>query len=322
MLLPSRPLPRPSHSPLSRILLVVAALLLSGGWLVPGAAPAVGVRGAAVRPAVAAGNPGTPSDPQTLFTEDFEHGVSATPSRLADYVGANGFTYTADPYYLDESACNGVIFTRDADNQSSTGCSPTTNYYNWSRAFAQALGQVQTPDNSAGNHALIDFTTSGTSSAGMVSLETANTASMNVQNRFLSFSIDVAEGFCNQPAGRAKLSFYLLDGATAHPAQSAPVVPCTDPSMRPVTITGPSDGASRAFSVGTVHANGSVLYTGTDFGFRVVNDVAVSGGGGNDVAFDNLRVLDVTPQLDKSFGPGQPAGFPTTMTFTVEESVE
>jgi len=52
---------------------------------------------------------------------------------------------------------------------------------------------------------------------------------------------------------------------------------------------------------GTISSTGSVLFTGTDFGFRVINDVAVNGGGGNDVAFDNLRVLDATPQLDKQF---------------------
>lgn len=321
MLFRPRSVSRSSRSLLPTILLAVVATLFGAGWMVPAAAS--GVPRAMIRPAASApGNPGTPSNPQSLFTEDFEHGVSATPSLLGDYVGANGFTYTADPYYLNDADCNGVIFSKGADNPAATQCSPNATYYNWSRAFAQALGQVQTPANPDGNHALLDFTTAGTSAAGMVALQTQNTASMDVQNRFLSFSIDVAEAYCNQPAGRAKLNFYLLDGTTAHPAQSAPVVPCTDPTMQPVTVTGPSDGTTRGFSVGTVHASGSVLYTGTDFGFRVVNDVAVSGGGGNDVAFDNLRVLDVTPQLDKSFEQGQPAGFPSTMTFTITNTSE
>ncbi|WP_418057500.1 sortase domain-bontaining protein [Pimelobacter simplex] len=290
--------------------------------LVAGTATVVPVVALSAPATAAPGDPGVPSDPAVLFTEDFENGVSATPSLLADYVGANGLTYTADPYYLDDTACNGVIFTRDADNQAATGCSPSNNFYNWSRAFAQALGEVQTPANPAGNHAVVDFTTSGASTAGMVHLETENTGSLAVQDRFLSFSIDVAEAFCNQPAGRSRLSFYLLDGGTAHAAQAAPVVPCTDPGMQAVSVTGPGDGGNRAFSVGTVNATGSVLFSGTQFGFRVVNDVAVGGGGGNDVAFDNLRVLDVTPQLDKSFQTGVPAGFPTTMTFTVTNTSE
>lgn len=274
-------------------------------------------------PAQAApGDPGNPSDPTVLFTEDFENGVTDTPSLLTDYVGANGFTYTAAPYYLNDAFCNGVIFSRDADDQAATACSPNSNYYHWSRAFAEALGSVQNPPAPGTNHAVVDFTTGGASAAGMVHLETENTASLNVDGRFLSFSIDVAEAYCNQPAGRSRLSFFLLDGPTAHPAQSAPVVPCTDPSMQPVVVTGPGDASNRAFSVGTVHASGSVLFTGSDFGFRVVNDVAVAGSGGNDVAFDNLRVLDVTPQLDKSYATGVPAGFGATLTFTVTNTSE
>ena len=38
---------------------------------------------------------------------------------------------------------------------------------------------------------------------------------------------------------------------------------------------------------------------------------------GNDGGFDNVRVLDATPQLDKSFSPArQIVGQPTTLTFT------
>ncbi|GAA4160645.1 hypothetical protein GCM10022286_16980 [Gryllotalpicola daejeonensis] len=46
-------------------------------------------------------------------------------------------------------------------------------------------------------------------------------------------------------------------------------------------------------------------------------------GAGNDAAFDNIRVLDVTPQLDKSFSPAAvPTGGISTLTFTVTNTSE
>nr|WP_228495244.1 DUF11 domain-containing protein [Clavibacter sp. VKM Ac-2873] len=45
--------------------------------------------------------------------------------------------------------------------------------------------------------------------------------------------------------------------------------------------------------------------------------------GGNDHAFDNLKILDVTPQLDKSFSPAlQRTGENSTLTFTVTNTSE
>jgi len=163
-------------------------------------------------PAVAVpGQPGTPSAPTSLFHEDFENGVDATPSLLADYTGAGGFTYTADPYYLNDALCNGVIFAGSADDPAATGCSPNGTYYAFAQAFADTLGGTS-------NHALVNFTTGGTSAAGMVALATQNAEPIAGQGKFLTFSIDVAEAYCNQPAGRSRLSFFLLEGATAHPA--------------------------------------------------------------------------------------------------------
>jgi hypothetical protein len=47
------------------------------------------------------------------------------------------------------------------------------------------------------------------------------------------------------------------------------------------------------------------------------------GGGGNDHGFDNITILDVTPQLDKSFSPSVVGvGQPSTLTFTVTNTDE
>lgn len=47
------------------------------------------------------------------------------------------------------------------------------------------------------------------------------------------------------------------------------------------------------------------------------------GTGGNDGSIDNVRLLDVTPQLDKRFTPRLTApGTPTTLTFTITNTNE
>ena len=56
--------------------------------------------------------------------------------------------------------------------------------------------------------------------------------------------------------------------------------------------------------------------SGIPLGLMLYN--ARSSGNGDDSAFDNPRILDVTPQLDKSFDPKQiPAGGASTLTFTI-----
>lgn len=88
------------HGPLARLsgLLVIGLTAASVG--------VIGGTGAA--PATAApGSPGIPSDPPVLYQEDFENGAGV--QTLTGYTGASGATYTADPYWLETSACNGII---------------------------------------------------------------------------------------------------------------------------------------------------------------------------------------------------------------------
>ena len=66
-----------------------------------------------------------------------------------------------------------------------------------------------------------------------------------------------------------------------------------------------------------------MLFTGSTFGFRVVNETAVSGRAGNDMAFDNVRALDATPTLDQSYSPTPvAAGTNSTLTLTVTNTSE
>jgi uncharacterized repeat protein (TIGR01451 family) len=73
--------------------------------------------------------------------------------------------------------------------------------------------------------------------------------------------------------------------------------------------------------VGTYTSNGSVLFTGSSVGIRMLN--GNGSGVGNDAAFDNIRILDATPRLDKSFSPAVlNAGGTSTLTFTITNTSE
>lgn len=84
------------------------------------------------------------------------------------------------------------------------------------------------------------------------------------------------------------------------------------------TVNVPANGSlpAKAVNVGTYTSNGSLLFNGSTLGIRMQN--ANGSGVGNDAAFDNIRILDVTPQLDKAFTPTSvKTGGTSTLTFTV-----
>src|SRR5690606_24003835 len=94
---------------------------------------------------------------------------------------------------------------------------------------------------------------------------------------------------------------------------------CASPNTVQAPAVGPLGAAD--ILVDTYAANDSILFDGASLGIRMVN--ANGSGVGNDAAFDNIRVLDVTPQLDKSFSPAQlPVGGTSTLTFTVTNTAE
>ena len=59
-----------------------------------------------------------------------------------------------------------------------------------------------------------------------------------------------------------------------------------------------------------------MLISGSSIGVRLVNNNG--SGAGNDLAFDNIKIFDVTPQLDKSFSSDEVGvGQTSTLTLTV-----
>lgn len=244
----------------------------------------------------APGSAGTPSAPVAVYTENFENGVTDTPTLLRDYVGASGMTYTSSSAY-DGTNCNGAVldFNSPASRSTIAGCNSSG--YNVLRQMAQNLGAL--PGGPAGansNHAVAAYTSTGTEPANGIMFETARPVPLSSANRFITFSVDTDETACQ--VAHAQLKFYLVDGTDELATFTSPIDPCA--------------GANP----GTHASNQAVLFTGSQLGIRLRNGQTQTNG--NDLAFDNIRVLDATPQLDKGFSPGTIAlGDTSTLTFTI-----
>lgn len=143
------------------------------------------------------------------------------------------------------------------------------------------------------NHA-VTARTEGDPGPNHVQFETVTPIPLPTSDRFLTFSVDAAETNCH--ANHALFEFYLVDGAAEHATFTRPIEPCVDPAGSVVSIPGLG-----TFVLGTFAADRAVLFSGSAVGIRMRN--AQGSGAGNDAAFDNIRVLDATPQLDKAFSP-------------------
>jgi len=284
-----------------------------------GAPPPAGEASAPARLAAArtTAAPG-PAAPTVVYSENFENGQGTVPIRLSTYQGASGETYTADQPWLQN--CNGWIASFSDPPASSPLAAPQVadcdnSQLAWDnvRNLAYALGKVNgTPDPSA-NHGVSAYTHGANPGADHVEFATVNPIKLRAERRFLTFSVNAAEMNCF--ANHAQLEFYLVNGAAMLRAFTAPIDPCADGSP----VSTPS--ASAQVYAGTYYANDAVLFSGSSLGIRMVN--AQGSGVGNDHAFDDIRVMDVTPQLQKSFSPASvAAGSSATLTYTIVNTTE
>ena len=274
--------------------------------------------------------------PSVVFREDFETVQATTPTGLADYTGASPYfqKYTASSTFLDRAACNGIILNSHGQSENDQ-----CGNYGAIQGLADVLGQVRglTGDAVKNNHAVAAYT-DHPMTADQVQFQTVTPIPTSGSKRFVSFSVDAAAVNCggNDP----QLKFYLLDGATAIPTFTTPINPCTDPrgtSYAQSSANGTSqpndsecegecegEGSGQPYlpvKAGTFFADAPVLFSGASVGIKLVN-----GQGsyiGNDAAFDNVTLLDVTPQLGTSFSPSTIlAGQTATATFTVTNTSE
>ena len=287
----------------------------------------IGVAGLAAAPLSAQATPGSPGTPQAgsvVYAEDFQNVPGPSPvERLTQYTGASGEQYTADPAWLQN--CNGWIA---AAAQSTTAaaqiadCAVGTQlgqqFWNQSQQLAWALGIYKGESTAAAQNNYADTAfTSGNPGAGKVEFQTASNIPFTASNRFITFSADVAAINCAVSAPLLQFSLLTSTG-TAVPA-GGQVNGCAGGT----TVSVPALGAAPAATVNatTVTSPSAVLFSGSSVGVRMVNNNG--SGTGNDHTIDNIRILDVTPQLDKSFSPASVAvGAASTLTFTVTNTSE
>lgn len=275
----------------------------------------------------APGNPGTPSPGTTVYAEDFQNVPgSDTVQGLQDYTGATGQKYTADDAWLTN--CNGLIASQlqsptnaDAVAACANASNGANGQLNWNstQQLSYALG-VHTGESAAeaqGNYADSAYT-AASPGAGLTEFQTATNIPFQASDRFITFSVDVAAINCAS-ASHPLLQFQLLNSAGAASDVGDQIDACTSTT----TVDVPAFGVAtaRPVNVGTYASNGAQLFTGNSIGVRMINNQG--SGNGNDHAVDNIKILDVTPQLDKSFSPALTrTGTTSTLTFTVTNTSE
>lgn len=289
---------------------------------------------------------GVAEAPTQVWTEGFES--SATPAQLGTYA-SNRFTAAA--FWLNYTNCNGVIVNYTVTFPATGFCGTTSDTVsrNQVRRLADVLGQYRlgvvggtsntapvngTTTGAAGsqaNRAVTALTMAGgTTTANQTLIESVAPVGLSASgDRYYAASIDVAEDSCSaRPGGvnnNSRLDVALVVGTAAQPLTVAPIIACDVVGGR-YTTTALSGGFGTETSVraGRFFTDGSVRLTAAQAAqarIRVSNEISASSG--NDFAFDNLRIVDATPSLDKSFATDQTTtGTPTTLTFTVTNTSE
>ncbi|SEI13373.1 MULTISPECIES: DUF11 domain-containing protein [unclassified Leifsonia] len=275
----------------------------------------------------APGTPGVPGAPTIVWSEGFDNSPVGQPTRLDNYVGTGGMTYTASPYWLSEAACNGTITAFNDANDPVCGATGAPQSQVQIRQLADALGQLAGAANPAANKAVSTFTGTfltpeDTSHPNEIELATAGQIALPTSSgRFLTFSVDAAAQCDTSPP--LLRFYYRTDAGVEVPVSQSAINPCTAPGGQFFTTPAGTDASgapvgSGVYRAGSFAADGSYLATGQGIGIVMRNEQSVPGSLGNDGGFDNIKILDATPQLDKSFSPAiVPTGGVSTLTFTV-----
>ncbi|GAA1142878.1 hypothetical protein GCM10009664_09060 [Kitasatospora gansuensis] len=252
---------------------------------------------------------GVPAAPVKVYDEDFENvAAGSEPVLLSSYKGASGETYTADPAWLQD--CNGWVLNKADSAGFGQGLSECQDAFFWDelRDITAGIGSYEGLPVPASNHAVAGFTKNQAVPVDAVEFRTVEPIPLGSANRFLTAAVTSGAGNCNLVGPR--LQFDLVDGTTEYPVTDEPINPCTDTDRKEYP------GVQSPVFVVHKAADKPKLYPGTSVGVVMRN--AETTPVGNDAAFDDIQVLDVTPQVDKSFSPSPVAvGATSTLTFTV-----
>ncbi|GIG20250.1 hypothetical protein Cch01nite_09740 [Cellulomonas chitinilytica] len=282
----------------------------------------------------APGHPGTPDAPVVVFHEDFEDAPdTGARTLLSSYVTADGKHYTADPYWMSAPRANGLVLSWNNTKMPVDGTAADNGTEDTAfkvlRQLSEALGKVNGTTNPQTNTAISAYTqdTGKAAAGGKVMFKTDEDIQLKDSNgRFLAFEMSAAatSAAANKPGvGREdpELMFYVAQSGHETALTTAPINPITDPRASKVAVTALTGGAKEDVWAGQYASDRSFLYDGGAFGIVIRN--MTSAHMGNDGAFDDIKVLDVTPQLDKQFGQGEATtGDSVRLTFTVTNTAE
>ena len=269
---------------------------------------------------------GQPEPPVVVWSDDFGDDLAvATPSAVTNYASSR-YAATA---WTNANICTGVLMNFTAPN---TGACSTLLNARETRRLADVLGQVSanpsggTSTNPAqrsntttqANRALVNYPTSNPN-GNVVLLGNAGLPVAASASRYYSMRVDVAAAPCGTAQPSLSLNLVTSGGATLLNAFPSPIQPCsgtaanyyTSPSVLGALLTTPARAGQY---VGTAAA----LLSPAQISAARVQLTNASTTTGSGFGVDNLRVLDVTPSLDWSFGPSDVAvGTPTTLTYTI-----
>ncbi|MGW4805161.1 DUF7927 domain-containing protein [Kitasatospora sp. NPDC004272] len=253
---------------------------------------------------------GVPAAPVVVYDEDFENGMAGlAPIRLPAYTGASGMTYTASPSWL--AFCNGWVMDYAERGPVPAECK-TDEFWNTLADVATAIGEYSGSAVPTQNHSVAAWTEDGTYTPTDVQLQTNGTIPVTGANHYLTASVSSGAVCYDGAYADPQQNFFLTTGGTEIALNTVPLNPCTDPGAKEYTYP----DAKAPINVVQATANKPYLFTGSEFGIILRN--SANTGAGNDAAFDNMRILDVTPQIDKSFSPSPaPVGGTSTLTFTI-----
>jgi uncharacterized repeat protein (TIGR01451 family) len=269
-----------------------------------------------------ASDAGVPNDPTIVFREDFENfptagnGDGSQALQLDHYAGVGGRSYTANPAWLDGPHCEGTILSAANHATHLPGCPDASAIGMGNLAYALAGVSGHVGDAAANNHALTAYTLR---SPGANLIEFATVQSIPVAagtGRFFEFSVDAAEVNCR--AVHAAMDFSLLNTTTSPATETRVRATAIDPCLTTARTLG---SAGLLVAADRYYGDAPILFTGTSAGLRMVN--LQGGADGNDAAFDNIQLRDVTPQLEMVFSPAAIiAGETSRLTLTVTNTSE
>jgi len=291
---------------------------------------------------------GVPQPGTVEWIDDFSSGspVPGSAVPIENYRDPNGVSYTADAGWkgAGTNQCNGWILnsgtaTPGADtgcntNAGRTGTAANTDIaWNFLKAMATVLGLYQgmSSIDAANNNVLASMTnppSSGSyttiSATYPVQIQADSVLSVTTGHYYIA-KADFAEIHCNNDTYKpvtspptvwndATETISLLDGLALTPLVQSPTIkPCDDAPANFFART--SAGTPVYITTGSTSAwlaDGSA----SSVGIRISN--ATPQTTGNDVALDNLQIIDVTPQLDEEFSSGSAlVGNTVTLTFTI-----